>query len=251
MRYSMKNDTQKSYSLTKFLSQAGACARRKAVELIKKGSITVNGIVAAEPGVLVSQSDMVRLNGKQIIFDEPVYIIMNKPEGVITSVSDDHNRQTVMHVLGRNVHKRVYPVGRLDKETTGILLFTNDGPLAQKLIHPKFETEKIYRVELHRSLEPFDIRRATQGVALSDGRATVDKVQFISGKSRRQILVTLHNGKYRIIRRLFAQLGYTVKKLDRISFAGLTKKNLLPGAWRYLSKQEIENLKRCNVEQCC
>lgn len=247
----MKNNNQISYSLTKFLAQAGVCARRKAVELIKKRQVSINDMVVTEPAVEVTQNDLVRVNGKQIVFEDPVYIVMNKPDGVITSVNDDYSRPTVMHVLGKHVHQRVYPVGRLDKPTTGVLLLTNDGELAQKLMHPKFGTEKVYHAELHRSLEPFDIRRVKQGVALADGIAAVDKLEFISGKSRRQVLVTLHNGKYRVIRRLFAQLGYTVKKLDRISFAGLTKKNLLPGAWRYLNKKEIENLKRCNVEQCC
>jgi 23S rRNA pseudouridine2605 synthase len=247
----MKKNTQNSYSLTKFLSQAGVCARRKAVDLIKAGQISVNDMITKEPGVQVTQDDTVRMNGKVVSFEEPVYIIMNKPEGVITSVSDDHSRPTVMHVLGKHVHQRVYPVGRLDRPTTGVLLLTNDGELAQRLMHPKFGTEKVYQAELHRSLEPFDIRRVKQGVKLADGVAAVDKLQFISGKSRRQVLITLHSGKYRVVRRLFAQLGYTVKKLDRISFAGLTKKNLLPGAWRYMNKKEIENLKRCNVEQCC
>lgn len=248
---SMKNNNQILYSLTKFLAQSGICARRKAVELIKNGSVTVNGVVAVEPAIQVTQSDNIRVNGKQVICEDLVYILMNKPEGVITSVSDDQNRLTVMHVLGKHVHQRVYPVGRLDRPTTGVLLLTNDGELSQKLIHPKFGVEKVYHAQLHRNLEPFDIRRVKQGVALSDGIASIDGLQFISGKSRKQVLVTLHNGKYRVIRRLFAKLGYTVKKLDRISFAGLTKKNMAPGTWRYLNKKEIENLKRCNVEQCC
>lgn len=247
----MKSNNQLAYSLTKFLAQAGVCARRKAIELIKKGSVTVNGVTAFEPAVQVTQADTIRVNGKQVVCEEPVYILMNKPDGVITSVADDHNRLTVMHVLGKHVHQRVYPVGRLDKPTTGALLLTNDGELSQQLMHPKFGVEKVYHAQLHRNLEPFDIRRVKQGVFLSDGVAAIDSLQFVSGKSRRQVLVTLHNGKYRVIRRLFAKLGYTVKKLDRISFAGLTKNKLAPGAWRYLNKKEIENLKRCNVEQCC
>lgn len=247
----MKKNNQISYSLTKFLSQAGVCARRKAAELIKAGQVSVNDMITKEPALQVTQDDCVRLNGKMVTFEEPVYIIMNKPDGVITSVTDDHSRPTVMHVLGKHVHQRVYPVGRLDRPTTGVLLLTNDGELSQQLMHPKFGTEKVYHAELHRNLEPFDVRRVKQGVKLVDGVAAVDKLEFVPGKSRRQVLVTLHNGKYRVIRRLFAQLGYTVKKLDRISFAGLTKKNLLPGAWRYMNKKEIENLKKCNVGQCC
>jgi 23S rRNA pseudouridine2605 synthase len=244
----MKKTDHGHYSLTKFLAQAGVCARRKAAELIKKRQVAVNNVIVDKPETRVSQTDVVRVNGNVITFQEPVYIIMNKPKDVITSVSDDHARATVMHILGPHVHERVYPVGRLDKETTGVLLLTNDGEWAQKLAHPRFGTEKVYHAELHRNLEYIDIKRARHGVMLSDGMAVVDNVTFISGKSRKQIAVTLHGGKYRVVRRLFAELGYTVKKLDRVSFAGLTKRRLLPGSWRYLSKKEIESLKKGDKE---
>lgn len=247
----MKKTSDVYYSLTKFISQAGVCARRKAVDLIKGQQVTVNGRITDLPETKVTHEDVVRVRGTVVTFQEPIYLLMNKPQGVITSVADDQGRMTVMHLFGTRVHERVYPVGRLDKDTTGVLLFTNDGQWAQKLAHPRYGTEKIYHAELHRPLDMIDLQRAQRGVRLSDGYACFDKVSFIAGKSRRQVMVTLHSGKYHVVRRVFAHLGYTVKKLDRVSFAGLNKKKVALGGWRYLTKQEIKDLKENSKKHGC
>ncbi len=231
-------------TLNKFIAQTGIASRRKAAELIKQGLVTVNEKVIKEPGYRVKQDDIVKARGEIIEHEKLVYILLNKPNNYITSVSDERGRKTVIDLLGETVQERVYPVGRLDRATTGLLVLTNDGTFAQKLAHPKYEVKKTYHVVLDRPLAFVDIKKIKAGVVLEDGKARVDDIFLFPDKPKNIVRLSLHSGKNRIIRRIFEHLGYKVVKLDRTGYAGLTKKDLLVGHWRFLMPGEIKRLLR-------
>jgi len=230
--------------LNKYLAHAGVAARRESAELVRSGLVTVNGKPITEPGHKVNPGDQVKFKGKVI---EPtqglVYILMNKPKDYITTLRDPQRRKTVMDLVRGATGERIFPVGRLDRNTTGVLLLTNDGTLAQKLSHPSHETKKVYHVQLDRPLERAHFDALLQGVELEDGLATVDVLAYADLKDKTQIGVEIHSGKNRIVRRLFEHFGYDVKGLDRVVFAGLTKKNVDRGKWRFLTEKEIRDLK--------
>lgn len=229
--------------LNKFLAHTGVSSRRNAVELIKSGKVTVNGHIVTEPGYRVKETDMVKVDGKKIKVETKIYILLNKPEGYITTVSDEKGRQTVLDLVKPEIKQRVYPVGRLDRETTGVLLLTNDGELAQKLAHPKYEIKKTYQVILDKSLTYPDLQKIKEGIRLRDGMVRVDHVGFAPNKRENVVRVTLHSGKNRIVRRIFESLGYNVLELDRTKFAGITKERVRCGMWRFLTAGEVKLLR--------
>lgn len=230
--------------LNKYIAHSGICGRREAAEMVKQGLVRVNGETVTEPGHKVAGTDEVNVNGKKIFLAKNlVYILLNKPKDYITTTDDPQGRKTVLDLIGRATQERVYPVGRLDRNTSGVLLFTNDGELAQKLTHPSNEIKKVYHVTLNKPLEKNDFDRILKGVVLEDGPANVDALAFADIKDRTQIGVEIHSGKNRIVRRIFESLGYDVKNLDRVIFAGLTKKNIERGKWRFLSEKEVRDLK--------
>jgi len=228
--------------LNKFISNSGVCSRREADNLIAMGLISVNGKVITEMGYKVSPGDEVRYEGKILRAEKPVYILMNKPKGFLTTTNDPQERNTVMHLIGSAVKERVYPVGRLDRNTTGLLLLTNDGDLAEKLTHPSYNVKKIYKVELDKPLTKNDFQKILDGVLLEEGRAGVDDLAIVSPDGK-TIGVELHIGWNRVVRRIFEALGYQVIKLDRTVYAGLDKKDLPRGEWRFLTQEEIVHLK--------
>ncbi len=232
-----------NYSLSKFLAHAGVCSRRKATQLIESGIVAVNNQIITSPGHKITTEDVVLVNEKKVALQKHVYILLNKPAGYITTLSDPQKRLTVMDLIG-DVGVRIYPVGRLDYNTTGLLLLTNDGEMAQQLAHPKYEIEKKYVATLDKVITRSDINKAVSGVTLSDGVVNVDKIYYIPGSNKRKVGLIIHSGKYRVIRRLFEKFGYKVKKLDRISYAGLEKTGLRIGQWRYLSRDEVARLKK-------
>ena len=233
-----------SMPLNKFIAHAGICGRREAAELVKKGVVKVNGAVITEPGHKVTPRDEVKVNGKKIFRAKNlVYILLNKPKDYITTTDDPQGRKTVLDLIARASSERVYPVGRLDRNTSGVLLFTNDGELAQKLTHPRNEIKKVYHATLNRELEKKDFDRILKGVVLEDGPASVDALAYADIKDKTQIGLEIHSGRNRIVRRIFESLGYDVKNLDRVIFAGLTKKNIERGKWRFLSEKEVRDLK--------
>lgn len=230
--------------LNKFIAHAGVAARREAAEMVKKGLVKVNGQVVSEPGHKVSASDEIRVNNKKIFLAKNlVYILLNKPKDFITTTDDPQKRKTVLDIISSTVKERVYPVGRLDRNTSGVLLLTNDGELAQKLTHPSNEVRKLYHVTLDRPLDKKDFDKILAGVTLEDGPATVDVLAYADSKDKSQVGVEIHSGRNRIVRRIFESVGYDVKGLDRVMFAGLTKKNVDRGKFRYLTEKEIRNLK--------
>jgi 23S rRNA pseudouridine2605 synthase len=230
--------------LNKFISHSGICSRRDAAEMIKQGKVKVNNELVTEPGHKVSSKDEIRLNGKKIFLEKNlVYILLNKPKDYITTTSDPQNRKTVIDLISRATPERIYPVGRLDRNTSGVLLFTNDGELSQKLTHPSNEVKKIYAVTLNKPLEKRDFEKILSGVTLEDGLASVDVLAYADPKDKTQLGVEIHSGKNRIVRRIFEHLGYDVKNLDRVMFAGLTKKNVERGKWRFLTEKEVRELK--------
>ncbi len=230
--------------LNKFIAHAGICGRREAAEMVKQGLVKVNGETVTEPGHKVSGKDEVKMNGKKIFpAKNLVYILLNKPKDYITTTDDPQGRKTVLDLIWRATTERVYPVGRLDRNTSGVLLFTNDGELAQKLTHPSNEIKKVYHVTLNKALDKNDFDRILKGVTLEDGPAGVDALAYADIKDKTQIGVEIHSGKNRIVRRIFESLGYDVKNLDRVIFAGLTKKNIERGKWRLLSEKEVRDLK--------
>lgn len=230
--------------LNKFIANSGVCSRRDADEIIKKGFITVNGKQVNELGTKVKLSDDVRYKNRKLSAEKKVYILLNKPKDYVTTVEDPHADKTVLDLIGDACPERVYPVGRLDKSTTGILLLTNDGDLAGKLSHPKYERKKIYHVFLDKVVSKNDLFKLTEGVELDGEIVSADAVSFTEPDDRSQIGIELHSGQNRVVRRLFEKLGYKVKKLDRVYYAGLTKKNLPRGKWRFLSDKEVSMLKR-------
>lgn len=230
--------------LNKFIAHAGVCGRREAAELVKKGLVKVNGKLVSEPGHKVASTDEITVNGKKIFLAKNlVYILLNKPKDYITTTEDPQNRKTVLDIIGKATTERIYPVGRLDRNTSGVLLLTNDGELAQKLTHPSNEIKKVYHVTLNKPLEKKDFDRILSGVKLEDGMASVDVLAYADMKDKTQVGVEIHSGRNRIVRRLFEALGYDVKNLDRVIFAGLTKKNIERGKFRFLSEKEVRDLK--------
>ncbi|HEY9260017.1 pseudouridine synthase [Chitinophaga sp.] len=231
--------------LNKFVAHCGLCSRRKAVDLIKEGKVTVNGKVVTEPATKVTSDDVVTMQDKKITPTKNlVYILLNKPKGYITTTDDPEGRKTVMDLIQDAAeNERVYPVGRLDRNTSGLLLLTNDGELAQTLAHPKHNIKKIYQVELDKPLTKADFEKIVEGVTLEDGVAFVDALGYVDPKDKKQVGIEIHSGKNRIVRRIFEHLEYTVEKLDRVMYAGLTKKTLNRGQWRFLNEKEVILLK--------
>ena len=229
--------------LNRFIADSGVCSRREADTLIQAGVVTVNGEVVTELGTKVNiHDDDIRFNGERLKGEEKVYLIMNKPKGYVTTASDPHAEKTVIDLL-KGCSSRVYPVGRLDKNTTGVLLLTNDGEIAERLTHPSYDKKKIYQVSLDKELSEEDYHKILEGVSLTDGDVKADELEFIDANDKRKIGIEIHSGKNRIVRRIFDSLGYNVKALDRVYFAGLTKKGLKKGEWRYLTEGEINILK--------
>lgn len=233
--------------LNKFIAHSGLCSRRKAADLVKAKKITVNGEIEENPSYMVQPDDKVVHDGKLLKVEEnKVYILLNKPKKVVTTLSDEKGRRTVIDLLGGKVKERVYPVGRLDYMTTGLLVLTNDGDLAKKLSHPSHEVRKLYHVGIDKPINAEDVRKIEKGLLLEDGLAEVDSAKIIEGREDKELMIKLHQGKNRIIRRIFEHLGYRVIKLDRVNYAGLTKKDLPRGWNRKLTEQEIIMLKHFN-----
>ena len=229
--------------LNKFLSNAGICSRREADNYIEAGLVTVNGVVVTELGTKVSPSDDVRFNSERINPERKVYVLLNKPKDCVTTVDDPQERKTVLDCLRGIGKERIYPVGRLDRNTTGVLLLTNDGDMAAKLTHPKFMKKKIYHVTCDKNVAMSDMDLLVNGIELEDGHVYADEVTYVNDGDRSQIGIEIHSGKNRIVRRMLEHLGYRVNKLDRVLFAGLTKKNLRRGDWRYLTDKEVNMLR--------
>ncbi|HOR11768.1 MAG TPA: pseudouridine synthase, partial [Bacteroidales bacterium] len=227
--------------LNKFIANSGLCSRREADTFISTGLVTVNGEIVDRLGVKVTPADDVRVNGQRIKGEPKTYIVMNKPRGYVTTLSDDHAEKSVMDLIAGKCEQRVFPVGRLDKMTMGVLLFTNDGELTEKLTHPSYNRKKIYQARLDMNLKKSDMEKLVSGVELEDGMMQVDQIAYIDNDEK-EIGLEIHSGKNRVVRRLFEALGYKVKKLDRVYFAGLTKKNLKRGQWRFLTEEEINML---------
>ena len=229
--------------LNKFIANSGICSRREADNFILAGVVTVNGEVVTELGTKVNiNTDDIRFNGERLKGEAKVYIVMNKPKGFVTTASDPHADKTVMDLL-KSCPSRVFPVGRLDKNTTGVLMFTNDGEIAEKLTHPSYDKKKIYQVSLDSKLKQEDFEKILSGVELNDGVIAADELEYIEEDDHRKLGIEIHSGKNRIVRRIFESLGYEVKALDRVYFAGLTKKGLKRGEWRYLTEGEINLLR--------
>src|ERR1051326_4301730 len=228
--------------LNKFIAHSNVTARRDAAELVKQGQVKVNGQLVTEPGHKVSAKDEIIVNGKRITLAKNlVYVLLNKPKDFLTTTDDPQKRKTVLDLV--RIKERIYPVGRLDRNTSGVLLLTNDGDLSQRLTHPSHAVKKVYHVSLDRPLDKKDFEKILKGVSLEDGPATVDVLAYADSRDHKQLGVEIHSGRNRIVRRIFEHLGYQVKSLDRVIFAGLTKKNVERGKWRFLSEKEVRDLK--------
>lgn len=239
--------TAEQMPLNKFIAHAGVCGRREAAELVKCGKVVVNGDKIFEPGFKVAQTDKVIVKGKQVYLQKnAVYILLNKPKDYITTASDPEGRKTVLDIIKGATPERVYPVGRLDRNTTGVLLLTNDGELAQKLTHPSFEIKKIYEVTLDRPVAKKDLEAVLAGVTLEDGFVAADACGYANAKDKNVVGIEIHSGRNRIVRRIFEHLGYDVRGLDRVMFANLTKKNVDRGKYRFLQEKEVRLLKFMN-----
>ncbi len=228
--------------LNKYIAHAGICSRREADTLIEAGLVSVNGKVVTELGTKVAPEDDVRYNGERLGNERKVYLLLNKPKDYVTTLDDPHAKKTVMELVSKACKERIYPVGRLDKNTTGVLLFTNDGDLTKRLTHPSFNKKKIYHVFLDKNLLHDDIQKIAAGIELEDGIAHVDAIAYASNDNKKEVGLEIHSGKNRVVRRIFERLGYKVTKLDRVYFAGLTKKNLPRGRWRLLTEKEVKML---------
>ena len=229
--------------LNRYIANAGICSRREADTYIAAGNVSVNGKTVTEMGYKVKRSDDVRFDGKRLNLEKKEYILLNKHKNFITTTSDEKGRRTVMELISSASNNRLLPVGRLDRNTTGLLLFTNDGDLTKKLTHPKHNVRKIYHVHLDNNLSLRDLHKIEEGLELEDGPISVDSISYIQGAPKREVGVEIHSGRNRIVRRIFEHMGYNVTKLDRVIFAGLTKKDLPRGHWRHLTEQEVINLK--------
>lgn len=233
--------------LNKFMAHCGICSRREAVELINSGKVKVNGKIATEPGFKIEDKDEVIFNGKKLFVTKNlVYILLNKPKDYITTTDDPQGRKTVLQLIKNATTERVYPIGRLDRNTSGVLLLTNDGDLTQKLSHPSYEIKKIYEVRLDKPLTKNDFDKILKGLTLEDGEILIDSLAYADSKDKSIIGIELHSGRNRIVRRIFEHLGYDVKGLDRVMYANLTKKNVERSKWRYLSEKEVRLLKYMN-----
>ena len=246
--YNSTTDTTKELRLNRYIAMCGKCSRREADEFIVGGHVMVNGDPVTELGVKILPTDKVYLKGELLSNERKVYIIMNKPKGFVTSVDDPHADKTVMDIVRNACTERIYPVGRLDKSSVGVLLLTNDGDLTEKLTHPSHNKKKIYQVTLERPLTNMDLQRARDGIDLDDGVIIPDAVDFVKPDNRKEVGIEIHSGRNRIVRRIFEELGYGVHKLDRVYFAGLTKKNLKRGQWRFLTEKELGMLKSGRYE---
>ena len=251
-KYSMKKrieykevnfDPNEPLRLNKFLANAGICSRREADEFIQAGVVTVNGEVVTELGTKVLRTDEVKFHDQPVTIEKKVYVLLNKPKDYVTTSDDPQQRKTVMDLVKNACPERIYPVGRLDRNTTGVLLLTNDGDLASKLTHPKYLKKKIYHVYLDKNVTAHDLQQIAEGIQLEDGEIKADDVQYAHPTDKKQVGIEIHSGKNRIVRRIFEALGYRVQKLDRVQFAGLTKKTLKRGDWRYLTEEEVDRLR--------
>ncbi len=236
-------DPNEPIRLNKFLANAGICSRREADEFIEAGVVTVNGEVVTEMGVKVSRQDEVRFHNEPVTLEQKVYVLLNKPKDYVTTIDDPQQRKTVMDLVKGACPERIYPVGRLDRNTTGVLLLTNDGALASKLTHPKYLKKKVYHVFLDKGITAYDMQQIRNGLTLEDGDIHVDAVEYANNTDKKQVGIEIHSGRNRIVRRIFESLGYHVVKLDRVQFAGLTKKNVRRGDWRFLTEKEVEMLR--------
>ena len=236
------NTDDGSVRLNKYIANSGVCSRREADTYIEAGLVTVNGKIVTELGTKVMATDDVRFNGQRLKGEQKVYIVMNKPKGYVTTLNDPHAEKTVMDLVSREkCPQRVFPIGRLDKATTGVLMLTNDGAMAERLMHPSFETKKIYHVTLDKNLKGSDFNAIIEGIHLEDGEIHADSLSYVDD-DKSQVGIEIHSGRNRIVRRIFEHLGYKVRKLDRVYFAGFTKKNLKRGQWRFLTQEEINLL---------
>ena len=240
------SQTQKSDAdgirLNKYISNSGVCSRREADTYIEHGSVTVNGKLVTEMGYKVQATDVVRFDGTLISPEQKKYVLLNKPKNYITTMEDDRGRKTVMDLVSNAAQERIYPVGRLDRMTTGLLLFTNDGELAKKLTHPKHNVKKLYHASLDRKLDLKDLEKLRGDVIIEGRKVFIDAVSYVDGQPKTEVGIEIHSGRNRIVRKIFEHVGYKVVKLDRVLFAGLTKKNIPRGRWRELTTQEVINL---------
>ena len=236
-------DPNEPLRLNKFLANAGICSRREADEFIQAGVVTVNGEVVTELGTKILRTDEVKFHDAPVSLEKKVYVLLNKPKDYVTTSDDPQQRKTVMDLVKDVCPERIYPVGRLDRNTTGVLLLTNDGDLASKLTHPKFLKKKVYHVHLDRNVTAHDLQQIRDGITLEDGEIKADAVEYGDDNDKAQVGIEIHSGKNRIVRRIFESLGYRVTKLDRVQFAGLTKKNLRRGDWRFLTEKEVDMLR--------
>jgi 23S rRNA pseudouridine2605 synthase len=225
--------------LNRYLAQSGICSRREADDLIKAGVVSVNGKIVTEMGTKVYPSDKIHYGGQRLSMEKKRYVLLNKPKDFITTTDDPRDRRTVMNLIATACTERLYPVGRLDRQTTGVLLMTNDGDLAKKLTHPSHGAEKIYHVTLDKSVTKADLTALVEGIELEDGPAQADEAAYVQGATKREVGLKIHMGRNRIVRRMFEHLGYEVLKLDRVVFAGLTKKDVPRGEWRHLTEKEV------------
>ena len=228
--------------LNKFISNSGICSRREADTYIEHGSVSVNGKLVTEMGYKVQPTDEVRFDGTLISMEKKRYVLLNKPKNYITTMEDDRGRKTVMEIIASATKERIYPVGRLDRNTTGLLLFTNDGEMAKKLTHPKHNVRKLYHATLDKKLTLVDLEKLRGDVVIEGRKVFIDAVSYVEGEKKNEVGIEIHSGRNRIVRKIFEHFGYQVIKLDRVVFAGLTKKNLPRGRWRELTQQEINNL---------
>ena len=235
-------DPNEPIRLNRFLANAGVCSRREADTYIQAGVVKVNGVVVTELGTKVLRSDEVMFHDQVLSIEKKVYVLLNKPKNYVTTSDDPQNRKTVMDLVRNCCRERIYPVGRLDRTTTGVLLLTNDGDIASKLTHPQYLKKKIYHVFLDKNVTAADLRQIADGIMLADGEIHADAIDYASPTDKKQVGIEIHSGRNRIVRRIFEHLGYHVVKLDRVYFAGLTKKNLRRGDWRFLTEQEVQML---------
>lgn len=232
--------------LSKYLTQAGVCSRRNAAQLIKSGAVTVNGTLVTEPWHIVAEGQAVKVHNRVVRLERKIYIVLHKPKGYVCTLSDEHARNTVLELVKPQIKERLYPIGRLDYDTTGLLIMTNDGDLAQHLAHPRYQVQKTYRAVLDRPLTTADAQTIRKGVRLPDGLVTVDSIHY--SPLKKSVSVALHSGKYRVIKRLFARVGYNLISLERTNFANLSVRGMSVGSWRHLTNTEITRLKKKTAE---
>ena len=256
-KYSMKKqieykdvltDPNEPIRLNKYLANAGICSRREADEFITAGVVSVNGVVVTELGTKVHRNDEVKFHDQPVNIERKVYLLLNKPKDCVTTADDPQERKTVMDYVKNACKERIYPVGRLDRNTTGVLLLTNDGEMASKLTHPKYQKKKIYHVYCDKNVAKADLDQIVQGITLEDGEIHADAISYASETDKSQVGIEIHSGKNRIVRRIFEHMGYKVIKLDRVYFAGLTKKGLRRGDWRFLTENEVNMLRMGSFE---